>query len=209
MSRQSPPLFRRLTYCPRLELLEELTLLSFLPPVNYGVGDLPTAVAVGDFDGDGAPDLATANLHDVSVLLNNGDGTFRSAGAYVTGNRPYAVVAGDFNGDGNLDLAVANGGSTGDDTVSVLLGNGDGTFQAPVNYAVDANPKGLAVADLNGDGNLDLVLAMHLKGFTALLGDGKGHFTQRWDKGLDFLEPGKGADESAAFSSKTLAIVNW
>ncbi len=65
------------------------------------------------------------------------------------------------------------------------------------------------MADLNGDGHPDIVLGMHLKGFTALLGDGKGHFTKRWDKGLDFLEPGKGADESNAFSSKAIAVVKW
>jgi hypothetical protein len=132
------------TFRPLLEPLETLTLLSFLPPVSYPVGDLPTAVTVADLNGDGAPDLVSADLTGVSVLLNNGDGTFSPAGSYATGNRPYAVVAGDFAGTGILDLAVANGGSTGDDTLSILLGNGDGTFQDPVNYAVDASPKGLA-----------------------------------------------------------------
>src|SRR5262249_17758150 len=117
--------------CPRTVLLEPLearSLLSFLPAVHYGVGDVPAAVATGDFDGDGLPDLGVANSGSgtVSVLLGHGDGSFQDASDFVAGPFPRSVAVGDFNGDGAPDLAVANFPFT----VSVLLGNGDGSFQA-------------------------------------------------------------------------------
>jgi hypothetical protein len=101
--------------------------VSFFARRDFTAGYDPLSVAVGDFNGDGVPDLVVANraYNNVSVLLGNGDGTFRAAASYAVGSGPVSVAVGDFNGDGKLDLAVANEGS-GD--VSVLLGNGDGTF---------------------------------------------------------------------------------
>ena len=85
----------------------------------------------GDFNGDGHLDLAVADLDtgDISVLLGNGDGTFRKQAPLVAGEGVDALVSGDFNGDGVLDIAAANGSSN---SISVFLGNGDGTFQAQV-----------------------------------------------------------------------------
>src|SRR5205823_7196612 len=85
------------------------------------------SLAAGDFNGDGKLDLVFANAgsNDVSVLLGNGDGTFRPGLTFPAGNRLEFVVVGDFNGDGKLDVAVA---SYNTNTVEVLMGNGDGTF---------------------------------------------------------------------------------
>jgi hypothetical protein len=110
----------------------------------------------------------------VSVLLGNGDGTFRTAVTYNVGTTPTGVVVGDFAGNGKLDIAVTNQGS---DTVSVLMGNGDGTFQTAVNYAAGSGPSALAVGDFNHDGKLDLAVTDLNSGrVSILLGNGDGTF---------------------------------
>ncbi len=100
----------------------------FAAAVAYAAGDGPASVAIGDLDGVNGPDLAVANFvdDDVSVLLNNGDGTFAPAAAYAAGNLPTSVAIGDLDGVNGPDLAVANSFS---DNVSVLLNQGDGTFE--------------------------------------------------------------------------------
>ncbi len=146
---------------------------------NPAVSQSMDAVAVGDFNGDGNPDLAVANFssNTIAILLGNGKGGFTPAPAVLpTGNNPIAIAVGDFNGDGNLDLAVAN---YGDGTVTVLLGNGDGTF-TPTATSPNAGttPNSIAVGDFNRDGNLDLAVAnFGGNAVTILLGDGKGGFT--------------------------------
>jgi len=155
---------------------------AFQAAVNYGTGTGPASVVVGDFNGDGKPDLAVANQFsdDVSFLLGNGDGTFRSAVNYATGLGPSAVAVGDFNGDGKPDLAVANAGIVTNFTyytngsVSVLLGNGDGTFQPGVNYGGGLSPFSLVVSDFNGDGRPDIAVTSHNGNVSVLLGNGDG-----------------------------------
>jgi hypothetical protein len=91
-------------YRPGVTVLEDRTLLSFIAPVSYAVGSGPNSVAVGDFNGDGIPDLAVANFssNTVSVLRGNGDGSFQPAVNYPAGTGPGSVAVGDFNGDGRL-----------------------------------------------------------------------------------------------------------
>ncbi|HTC94711.1 MAG TPA: FG-GAP-like repeat-containing protein [Terriglobales bacterium] len=130
----------------------------FHSAVNYADPLGPHSVAVGDFNGDGIPDLAVANFDgsNVSIFLGKPDGTFQSPINYATGFQPVAIAVGDFDGNGKLDLVTAN--SSNSNSISVLLGNGDGSFHPAVNRSIGSNPAFVAVADLNGDGKLDLVI---------------------------------------------------
>jgi len=154
----------------------------FAPAVHYGTGagTTPVSVATCDFNGDGIPDVATANYGDgsVSILLGNGDGTFQATPnrSLGTGINPDSIICGDFNGDGKMDLATAN---SSNDNISVLLGNGDGTFQAGVTYdaGTGTSPISITMGDFNKDGKLDLATAnVNSSEVSILLGNADGTF---------------------------------
>ncbi len=163
---------------------------TFAAAVSVPVGMGPLGIAIGDFNHDGKSDLAVANTgivagsnkgphgNTLAILLGNGKGGFRPASFIPVEKTPLIVVAGDFNNDKKLDLAVSNNGK-GD--VSELLGNGDGTFQAPRLFQV-RGAASLSVADFNGDGNQDLAVTNVTATLGAgsniaiLFGDGKGSF---------------------------------
>jgi uncharacterized protein (TIGR03437 family) len=151
----------------------------------YKVGSRLGAVVLADFDGDGKPDVAVA-AGDVWILLSRGGGSFKTPVRItmpLTNGWPAGLAAlavGDFNGDGRPDLVAGPAGDDGG--VYVLLGNGDGTFQAPVHYAVGGHASSIAVADFNGDGKPDLAVCGHVPGLLdqanvgILLGNGNGTF---------------------------------
>ena len=145
-----------------------------------GVGINPSSVAIGDFDRDGIQDLAVANDGgnvSVSVLLGNGSGNFSASSGSpfgTAGNSPYSVSVADFNGDGIQDLAVVNAFSN---NVDILLGDGNGSFaEAAISpLAVGTEPVASAVADFNGDGIEDVVVANWTDGtVTVFLGFATG-----------------------------------
>ena len=135
---------------------------TFNAPVTYAVGGDPQAVTVADLDGNGRADIAVAtSANAVSVLLQTGAGVFATAVDYATGIQPVAIKAADLNGDGKLDLLTANyGAATGPGTqgLSILFQGAPGIFAAPVHYTTGYRSTALAVADLNGDGKLDVVV---------------------------------------------------
>ncbi|MCI0737444.1 MAG: VCBS repeat-containing protein, partial [Gemmataceae bacterium] len=171
---------RRGRWKPDLESLEERTVPSFLAPADLETDTEPVTVAVGDVNADGKLDMVTPNFRgqSVSVFLGNGDGSFQTAVNSPAGP-VVSVEVSEFNGDGKPDLVIATLGEYPffpDSSVSVLLGNGDGTFQAPYRVANSGFP---VAGDLNGDGNTDLAVAMlnfsdHHIG--VLLGNGDGTF---------------------------------
>ncbi len=145
---------------------------------TYPVGTGPTAVALGDLDGDGHADLAVANGDDdtVSVLLGTGAGEFIDTGVvHTVGQSPFAIAIADVNGDGKADILTAD---DNEDTVSVLLNAGQGFFADRIAIDTGSSPEGLVVHDFDGDGKLDVATANYIEEtVTILKGSGDGNFT--------------------------------
>jgi hypothetical protein len=157
---------------------------------TYQLQFAPISIATGDFNNDSSLDFAVvgtlSGISDLQVFLGKGDGTFQPGSTYAVGSQlggyydATGVVAGDFNNDGILDLAVTVPNQA---SVALLLGNGDGTFQAPLYHAAGYSPEPLVAGDFNGDGNLDLAVGetkfssgSPQGGVMILLGNGFGSF---------------------------------
>ena len=150
--------------------------IPFAPPVNYTAGDHPESIFCADLDMDGDLDMAVANNfgYNISILINNGNGTFEDPVNYPAGDDPFSIYCADFDGDEDIDIAVASYY-----TIAVLLNSGDGTFEGPDIYGEGANHfYFICCADLNGDSYPELVAA-DPHGFSAvfvLLNNGDGTF---------------------------------
>jgi hypothetical protein len=195
------------------------------PSLTAGAG--AACIAVADFNGDGVADLAVTNINDnTATILLGVQGTAGTPfplpqypagtvnGTFAFGTAPGLLVAGDFNHDGKLDLATANDLSA---DVSVVLGNGDGTFQPQQRYAaitganfglpIESTP--FALADFNGDGNLDLVTGSTVSDkISVLLGNPDGTFQPQLDFSLGNGEGQSGSDPHSAFASGMLVTAD-
>lgn len=155
---------------------------SFGAATTFPTGNAPISVAVEDVDGDGHLDIMTANQgsSNISVLLGTGTGSFGAATSFPLGAAPQSMTVADVNKDGKLDVITANDHFF---SVSVLLGTGTGSFGAPALYPtgsranVIAGSRSVPVADVNGDGNLDIIVANYFSNtLFVLLGTGTGSF---------------------------------
>jgi hypothetical protein len=165
---------------------------TFHAAARHQVGNFSdfSGLAAADFNGDGKLDLVVSHPGDVfgnnsfiSVLLGNGDGTFQAPSIIPVAGNPFSVAVGDFTGSGIADIVTANiPNSFSPGSVSVLLGHGDGTFAAPVNYQVGVEPAAVIVGDFTGTRILDLAVANSFSNsVSVLLGNGDGSFQNAVD----------------------------
>lgn len=169
----------------RLRNILTISLALFLPLVLHtqALAQLETrvttplqegaySIATGDFNHDGKLDIVVMNGNGFSVALGKGDGTFQSAAIYPS-QVAYSLAVADFNNDGNLDIVLANQNLPS--TVSVYLGNGDGTFKSPISSNTTQGSYFVAVGDFNGDKIPDIVI-IDSPYISLLLGNGDGTF---------------------------------
>jgi hypothetical protein len=185
-------------------LLGKTTGSFFVEGTTLATGKIPVSIAMSDVNGDGNGDIIVGNNEDstVSVFLGDGHGDFPSSSTSATGVTASffpvgSLAVGDFNGDGKPDLAVVNGQKVSG-VVTVLLGNGDGTFKLSASYGMNGSlptPVSVAIADVNLDGNLDIVVAnLNSDNASVLLGNGDGTFKLP----VDFSTGGVGSVSVAA-----------
>jgi len=200
----------------------EYVLSTFGAATNFPITYSLRKVATGDFNKDGNLDLAFATTgpnRNVSIALGDGTGQFGAATNLNTSPpsalNTWSVAVGDFNNDGNSDLVTANNATN---NVSLLLGNGDGTFGAATYFPVGSSPYTVAVADFNGDGNLDLATVNQNSNNVSILpGNGNGTFGAATTLSVgstpyfvvvgDFNKDGKSDLATANFGSSSVSIL--
>ncbi|MDT9547294.1 MAG: FG-GAP-like repeat-containing protein, partial [Chlorobium phaeovibrioides] len=185
---------------PVIERADSFDRVGFAPRTDYATQSFPLSVSAVDLDGDGAKDIVSANAGSdtITVLLNQGDGTFAAGLEYVTAAYPKALLYEDLNGDGALDLVVTCGMSGAVGYISVFINNGDGEFTSGVDYNSGFISNGwtsyagkLVGIDIDDDGDVDLVGNNGL----VLLNDGVGAFIKfHEDVGVRFSSSPESAD---------------
>jgi Bacterial Ig-like domain (group 3)/FG-GAP-like repeat len=150
----------------------------FPPITTYPSGGAAQYTATADVNGDGKQDVFASNLNGViSVLLGNGNGSFKPPKTIVSLPKgSYPILTADFNRDGRPDLAILEPASA---RILIYLGKGDGSFESPKSFAAGSSPRYMAVGDVNGDHNPDLIVSASTTtsaGFSILLGQGNGNF---------------------------------
>ena len=154
---------------------------GFAARLDFATGSSPKSPVLGDVNGDGKPDIVLISGDKVSVLLGQGDGAFGAHLDSAAGTGLHGLALGDVNGDDKLDVVTARSAPSDYGSVTILLGNGDGSFTSHVDYKASVNTKAVALGDLDGDGKLDAVVAnlgMEDGGgpLTAMRGNGDGSF---------------------------------
>ncbi len=196
---------------------------SFATKQDFGTGAVPISVAVRDLNGDGAPDLAVANVNDsaISVLLNTSAPgavtlSFATKQDFATGNSPSSVTVGDLNGDGRVDLGVACFSSN---VVSVLInttapGAATPSFAAKQDFATGSGSQSVTTGDMNGDGKLDLSVANHGANTVSVLlnatdiGPATPGFTAKQDFAIGAVPEGVKAADLNGDGKLDLAVSN-
>jgi len=154
--------------------------------VSPEVSTAENSIAIGDFNRDGIQDLAMANRFplSVSIFRGNGNGTFQPAQDFEIRGPNASLAVGDFNNDGFEDLALSNDSISDVPIVSILFGNGDGSFKPVQEFGPEKQSVSIIVGDFNGDAKQDLVTSSpHSHNITVLLGNGDGTFLAGGDFG--------------------------
>jgi gliding motility-associated-like protein len=200
------------SFTPTLTSALAVNACTFGPKQDLAVGSFPTSVKITDFNNDGKPDLVTsnANANSVSVLLA-GSVAFNGAVDYATGTLPSIVAVADLNGDGAPDLVTSNDDvSNPPNNVSVLLGNGNGTFGTKTDFPVDHSPQFVAIGDVNLDGKNDLVVPnSNVTSVSVLLGAGDGSFQAKTDFPVNLGSTSVVIIDANEDGNPDLAIVNF
>ena len=174
---------------------------NFTPATVYPASTQPSSIAAGDFNGDGKPDLATANFGaaSVTVRLNNGLGAFPESRTLPTGVQPLFVATGDLDGDGDVDLVTTNRESN---TVSIFVSQNDGTFGTRSDFTLETGPRALIIEDLNGDGMRDIAAGTESSVIGVLLNSCPSNTAPEITTGVLTIQ------QDAGFMNSTIAAIS-